>query len=68
MAEWITIGEGRIFGVVEADNPSLMLQAVMAWSDFGRTELIPIMNLEDAVMGSDGKSGHETNHDATSLA
>jgi hypothetical protein len=49
MAEWITIGEGRIFGVVEADNPSLMLQAVMAWSDLGHTELVPIMNLEDSV-------------------
>jgi len=49
LAEWITIGGGRIFGVVDVDNPSLMLQAVQAWSDLGQTELIPIMTLEDAL-------------------
>jgi hypothetical protein len=49
LAEWITIGGGRIFGVVEVDNPSLMLQAVQAWSDLGQTDLIPIMTLEDAI-------------------
>lgn len=48
LAEWITIGGGRVFGVIEVDNPSLMLQAVQAWSDLGQTDLIPIMTLEDA--------------------
>ena len=49
LAEWITIGGGRVFGVVDVDNPSLMLQAVQAWSDLGQTDLIPIMTLEDAI-------------------
>jgi len=49
LAEWITIGGGRVFGVVEVDSPSLMLQAVQAWSDLGQTDLIPIMTLEDAL-------------------
>ena len=49
LAEWITIGGGRVFGVVEVDNPSLMLQAVQAWSDLGQTDLMPIMTLEDAI-------------------
>ena len=49
LAEWITISGGRIFGVVDVDNPSLMLQAVQAWSDLGHTDLIPIMTLEDAL-------------------
>ena len=55
LAEWITIGGIRVYGVVEVDNPSLMLQAVQAWSDLGQTDLIPIMTLEDgtkAVSGS----------------
>jgi len=48
LGEWITIGGGRVFGVVEVDDPSHMLQAVMAWSDLGQTELVPIMTTEGA--------------------
>ena len=54
IAEWMTIGGGRVFGVVEVDNPSLMLQEVMAWTDLGQTELVPIMTSEDAIKAISG--------------
>ena len=49
IGEWGSIAGGLVYRVVEIDDPKAMLKAVMAWSDLGQTELIPIMTSEDAI-------------------
>ena len=49
IGEWSSIAGGRFFRVVEVDDPKVILAAVMAWSDLGKIELIPIMTSEDAI-------------------
>jgi hypothetical protein len=49
IGEWGSIAGGRVFRVVEIDDPKVMLKAVMAWSDLGKMELIPIMASEDVI-------------------
>ena len=49
IGEWSAIAGGRVFRVVDTDDPKVMLAASMAWSDLGQVELIPIMTSEDVV-------------------
>ena len=49
IGEWATIEGGRVFRVVEVDNPKAMLTSVMAWSDLGKTEIIPIFPTEEVI-------------------
>ncbi len=49
IGEWGCIAGGRVFRVVDIDDPNAMLAAVMAWSDLGKVELIPIMTSEDVI-------------------
>jgi len=49
IGEWGSIAGGRVFRVVEMDDPNAMLAAVMAWGDLGKIELIPIMTSEDVI-------------------
>ena len=55
IGEWGAIGGGRVFRVVEIDDPKVMLTAVMAWSDLGKMELIPIMTSEDVIKVASSK-------------
>ncbi len=47
IGQWAAIGGGRIFRVVEADDPKAMLATAMTWTDLGNDEIIPIMTVED---------------------
>ena len=49
IGEWGAIGGGRIFRVLETDDPKVMLMAAAAWGDLGSLELIPIMQTEESV-------------------
>jgi hypothetical protein len=49
IGEWGAIGGGRVFRVMEGDDPGAMLKASSAWTDLGRVELIPVMATEDVV-------------------
>ena len=49
IGEWGAVAGGRVYRVVEIDNPAAMLKAVAAWSDLGKLELIPIMASEDVI-------------------
>ena len=55
IGEWGAIGGGRVFRVVEIDDPKVMLTAVMAWSDLGKMELIPVMTTEDVIKVASSK-------------
>jgi hypothetical protein len=48
IGEWGALGGGRIFRVIETDDPKTMLMASAAWGDLGSIELIPIMSTEES--------------------
>lgn len=41
---WSALGGGRVFRLLEVDDPSIMFQATHAWSDVGKIELVPVMD------------------------
>jgi hypothetical protein len=49
IGEWSAIAGGKVFRVVEHDDPKAMLAAAMGWSDLGKAELIPIMTSEEVI-------------------
>ena len=49
IGEWVVIGGGRVFSVLEVDDPKVGAAASMAWSDLGHNEIIPIMSSEDVM-------------------
>jgi hypothetical protein len=49
IGEWSVIGGGRVFRVIEADDPRIILEGARAWNDFGLVELIPVMSTEDII-------------------
>ena len=47
--EWSVIGGGKVFRVIEADDPKIALMASFGWSDLGNIEIIPVINTEEAM-------------------
>jgi hypothetical protein len=41
---WSALGGGRVFRVLEVDDPNIMFQATRAWSDVGKIEVVPVMD------------------------
>jgi hypothetical protein len=44
---WSAMGGGRVFRVIEADDPAVMYESSYAWSDLGKIEIIPIMDNDE---------------------
>ena len=55
IGEWGAIAGCRVFRVVEADDPMVLLAASMAWGDLGQVEIIPIMTSEDIIKAAASK-------------
>ena len=49
VGEWSCLAGGRVFRLVEVDDPRVMLQASMAWGDLGKIELFPVMETEEVM-------------------
>lgn len=49
IGEWSAIGGGRVFRLVQVENPMAAVAAAGAWSDLGRYEIVPVMDSEDAM-------------------
>ena len=49
VGEWSSLALGRVFRLVEVDDPRAMLQACMAWSDLGKIEIFPVMETEEVM-------------------
>jgi hypothetical protein len=52
---WSAISGGRIFQLVELEDPKAGLEAVLAWSDLCKIEIIPVLDSEEAVKSVQGK-------------
>lgn len=49
VGEWSAIGGHRVFRLSEMDDPKALLQASLAWTDLGKIEIIPIMEVEEVM-------------------
>ena len=49
LGQWTAISEGRDFRLVDSEDPKAGLQGVLAWSDLGKIEMIPVLETEASV-------------------
>lgn len=49
VGEWSALTGGRVFRLVEVDDPRVMLGATAAWADLGKIESIPVMETEEVM-------------------
>jgi hypothetical protein len=49
IGEWSAIGGGRVFRLVQVENPAAAMAAVGAWSDLGKYEIVPVMDSDEAL-------------------
>jgi hypothetical protein len=47
LGEWSSLGGGRIFRLVEGEDPVALHAATMAWNDLGKIEIYPVMPVEE---------------------
>jgi hypothetical protein len=44
---WSALTGGRVFRLMEADDPKVIYEASYAWSDLGKVEIVPVMNTDE---------------------
>ena len=49
IGEWSDVTGGRVFRLVEVDDPRVMLGASAAWADLGKVESVPVMETEEVM-------------------
>jgi len=49
IGNWSAIGGGRVFRLVEVEDPKAVLAASFAWGDLGKIEIIPVMETGEAM-------------------
>ncbi len=47
IGEWIDIGGGRAYRLVDVDDPRVLFAMTSAWVGIGKKELVPVMGAED---------------------
>jgi len=47
LGEWSAVTGGKVFRLVEVDDPRVMAGASAAWADLGKIETVPVMTTED---------------------
>ena len=50
IGEWSDTSGGRVFRLVEMDDPKIGLAASLAWSDLGKIEIVPVMATEESIL------------------
>jgi hypothetical protein len=48
IGEWVEVGGGRVFRIVDIPDAKLGLAAALPWTDIGKLEMIPVMDSEEA--------------------
>ena len=49
LGEWSALTGGRVFRLVEVEDPRAMAGAAAAWSDLGKIETVPVMPSEEMI-------------------
>ena len=55
VGEWSAVTGGRVFRLVEVDDPRVMAGASAAWADLGKIETVPVMQTEEVMKLVSGK-------------
>jgi hypothetical protein len=55
LGEWTSIEGGRVFRLVEAEDPGALFAATYAWNDLGNVEHVPVMETEEALRFIQGR-------------
>ena len=48
IGEWVQIGGGRVFRLIDIPDAKLGLASALPWTDIGYLELFPVMDSEEA--------------------
>lgn len=43
LGQWSSTGGGKVFRLVEIDDPKVLYQGTYAWSDVGKIEIYPVL-------------------------
>lgn len=46
LGEWSYMGSGRVFRLVDVEDPAVMVEATRPWTDVGHLEVYPVMEVE----------------------
>ena len=49
IGSWVDLAGGRIFEVFEAADPKAVIEASYLWNDLCKTEIVPVMESEEAL-------------------
>ena len=49
MGEWNVIGGGKVFRLIDVEDPKAGFAAALAWSDLCKIEIIPVIETEEAM-------------------
>ncbi len=49
MGEWTVIGGGRVFRLIDVEDPKAGFAAALAWSDLCKIEIIPVLETEESM-------------------
>ena len=49
LGEWSYLGTGKVFELVECDDPRAMLGASSQWADLDKLEFYPVMETEEVM-------------------
>ena len=47
VGEWSALTSGRVFRLLEADDPAALFGAAYAWTDLGKLDVYPVMTVDD---------------------
>ena len=48
MGEWVEVGGGRVFRLLDVPDAKLALAGALPWTDIGKLQMIPVMDSEEA--------------------
>ena len=46
LGEWSYMGAGRVFRLVDVDDPAAMVEGTAAWTDLGKLDVFPVLEVE----------------------
>lgn len=46
LGEWSCTGGGRVFRIVDVDDPAAMIEGAAAWTDLGNLEVFPVLEVD----------------------
>jgi hypothetical protein len=49
LGEWTVIGGGKVFRLIDVEDPKAALAGTLAWSDLCKIELIPVLLTEESM-------------------